>query len=90
MNKQQTSARFGKIFVYAIKNVNKLQDYLADIVKRRAFEYKVSCTDDEGKFFNYLKSADSYAEKTYSDDEEREAAEKERGRLREVLESFMP
>lgn len=78
-----------KIFVYTLKNCSKFQDYLADILKRRAFAYKATCTDDEGKFFNLLKSADSYGEKTYSDKEEKESAEKERDRLREVLESFM-
>ena len=79
-----------KIFAYATKNCNKLQEYLTDMLKRRALAYKLTCTDDEGKFFNLLKGADSYAEKTYADNEEKESAEKERDRLREVLESFMP
>lgn len=78
-----------KILVYAAKNVNKLQDYLADIMKRRAFAMKVTCTDDEGKFMNFLKSADSYGEKVYEDDDEKEAVNIERKRLCEVLESFM-
>lgn len=79
-----------KVLAYSVKNTSKLQDYLSDILKRRAFAYKVTCTDDEGKFFNLLKSADSYAEKTYSGQEEKDSAEKERDRLREVIESFMP
>ena len=78
-----------KIFIYTTKNCNKLQDYMADILKRRAFAMKVSCTDDEGKFMNYLKGADSYAEKTYEDEDDKDAAVKERERLKEVLESFM-
>ena len=78
-----------KIFVFASKNSQKLQEYLADIIKRRAFAMKVSCTDDEAKFQNFLKSADSYAEQKFDDKEEKESAEKERARLCEVLESFM-
>ena len=78
-----------KIFAYSAKNVSKLQEYLSDIIKRRAFAYKVTCTDDEAKFQNFLKSADSYAEQKFDGDDEKAAAEKERGRLREVLESFM-
>ena len=78
-----------KIFAYTTKNCEKLQDYLADIIKRRAFAYKVTCTDDEAKFQNFLKSADSYAEQKFDDNEEKEAAAKERSRLCEVLESFM-
>ena len=78
-----------KIFVYSAKNVTKLQEYLSDIIKRRAFAYKVTCTDDEAKFQNFLKSADSYAEQKFDGDDEKAAAEKERDRLREVLESFM-
>ena len=67
----------------------KLQDYLSDIMKRRAFAYKVTCTDDEGKYMMLLKSADSFSEKQYEDDTEKKNAEKERTRLCEVLESFM-
>lgn len=78
-----------KIFAYSAKNVSKLQEYLSDIIKRRAFAYKVTCTDDEAKFQNFLKSADSYAEQKFDGDDEKAAAEKERDRLREVLESFM-
>jgi hypothetical protein len=78
-----------KIFAYTVKNCGKFQDYLADIIKRRAFAYKVTCTDDEAKFQNFLKSADSYAEQKFDDNEEKEAATKERSRLCEVLESFM-
>ncbi len=79
-----------KILAYVPKNCNKLQDYLADIIKRRAFDIKVTCTDDEKKFENFLKSADSYAEKVFEDEDERTGADKERARLMEVLESFMP
>lgn len=78
-----------KIFVYSVKNFNKLEDYLKDILKRRAFAYKVTCTDDNGKFMNFLKSADAYGEKAYNDAKEKEADELERKRLCEVLESFM-
>ena len=79
-----------KIFAFSKKQVGKLQDYLADIVKRRAFAYKVTCTDDEGKFFNLLKGADSFDERTYDDEDEKKAVKLERERLCEVLESFMP
>ncbi|MBR4344835.1 MAG: hypothetical protein IKP88_19380 [Lachnospiraceae bacterium] len=68
---------------------DKLQSYLSDIMKRRAFAYKVTCTDDEGKYMNLLRSADSFAEKQYEDEDEKKSAEKERKRLCEVLESFM-
>ena len=78
-----------KIFAYAEKNVNKLEEYLKDILKRRAFAIKATCTDDKGKFMNFLKSADAYGEKTYESAEEKEADELERKRLCEVLESFM-
>ena len=67
----------------------KLQDYLSDIVKRRALDFKVTCTDDEGKFQNMLKSADSFAEREFDDEDEKKAIEKERSRACEVLESFM-
>ena len=67
----------------------KFQEYLADIMKRRALAYKVTCTDDEGKYLNMLKSSDSYAEKKYDDEDEKQAAEEERKRLCEILESFM-
>ncbi|MCR4992317.1 MAG: hypothetical protein K6A45_04670 [Lachnospiraceae bacterium] len=78
-----------KIFAYAEKNVNKLEEYLKDILKRRAFAIKATCTDDKGKFMNFLKSADAYGEKVYESAEEKEADELERKRLCEVLESFM-
>ena len=81
-----------KILIYTSNKKykpEKLQDYLADIMKRRALAYKVTCTDDEGKYLNMLKSADSVAEKKYDDDDEKQAAEIERKRLCEVLESFM-
>ena len=78
-----------KIFALTEKNVNKLEDYLKDIIKRRAFAFKISCTDDKAKFMNFLKSADAYGEKIYADDAEKEADKLERNRLREVLESFM-
>ena len=78
-----------KIFAYAEKNVNKLEEYLKDILKRRAFAIKATCTDDKGKFMNFLKSADAYGEKAYESVEEKEADELERKRLCEVLESFM-
>lgn len=78
-----------KIFAYAGKNVNKLEEYLKDILKRRAFAIKATCTDDKGKFMNFLKSADAYGEKVYESAEEKEADELERKRLCEVLESFM-
>ena len=78
-----------KIFALAEKNVNKLEDYLKDILKRRAFAIKATCTDDKAKFMNFLKSADAYGEKTYADDAAKEADNLERNRLREVLESFM-
>lgn len=78
-----------KIFAYAKKNVNKLEEYLKDILKRRAFAIKATCTDDKGKFMNFLKSADAYGEKVYESAEEKEADELERKRLCEVLESFM-
>ena len=79
-----------KIFAYSKKQADKLQTYLSDIIKRKAFAYKVTCTDDEGKFFNFLKSADSYDEKAYADADEKKAVKLERDRLCEVLESFMP
>ncbi len=78
-----------KILAYAEKNVNKLEEYLKDILKRRAFAIKATCTDDKGKFMNFLKSADAYGEKVYESAEEKEADELERKRLCEVLESFM-
>ena len=78
-----------KIFAYSVKDVSKLEEYLKDILKRRAFAYKATCTDDKGKFMSFLKSADAYGEKVYNDAKEKEAEELERNRLREVLESFM-
>ena len=75
-----------KIFALAEKNANKFEDYLKDILKRRAFAVKATCTDDKGKFMNFLKSADAYGEKVY---DSAKADELERKRLCEVLESFM-
>ena len=78
-----------KIFALSGKKSEKLQDYLADIIKRRALAFKVTCTDDAAKFQNFLKSADSFSEQKYDDEDEKKAAGKERERLCEVLESFM-
>jgi len=81
-----------KILIYTNSKkskMDKMQDYLADIMKRRAFAYKVTCTDEEGKYMALLKSADSFAEKSFDDEDDKKAAESERERLCEVLESFM-
>jgi len=82
-----------KVLVYSTGKkykIEKFQEYLDDIIKRKAFDYKVTCTDDESKFMSLLKAADSFSQKTFENDEEKKYAESERSRLTEVLESYMP
>ncbi|MCR5322398.1 MAG: hypothetical protein K6E85_03885 [Lachnospiraceae bacterium] len=71
------------------ENALKCQEYLADVVKRRGYDHKVTVTDDRTKFFNLLKNSDSAAAIQFENDEARKAFDEERTALCKVLESVM-
>lgn len=68
----------------------KVQEYFADVVKRRGFDYKTTVTDDEAKFKSLLRAADSFSELQYESQEDKEQYEAERARLCENLEAMIP
>ncbi len=71
------------------EDVSKCRDYLAGLLVRRGFDFKVTVTGDKKAFFNLLKSSDSAAAKEFSDDEEKRAFDDERDALCKALESVM-
>ncbi len=68
----------------------KVQEYVASIFQRKGFDYKVTVTDEEAKFFSLLKASDSAADMVFADDEERERYESDRREICTTLESYMP
>ena len=71
------------------EDVSKCRDYLAGLLVRRGFDFKVTVTGDKKAFFNLLKSSDSAAAKEFADDEEKRAFDDERDALCKALESVM-
>lgn len=67
----------------------KAQEYLADLVRRRGFDYKVTVTEDRQRFLTLLRNSDSVEALEFTTDAEREAFETERAELRSTLESIM-
>lgn len=67
-----------------------IRNYLQDIYKRRGYDYKVSIADDYTKFYSLLKGSDTPADMKFADSDEKEAYEKERAEVCDVLESLIP
>lgn len=81
-----------KVFAFAKGNAKlyKVQDYMADTIRRRGCDFKVMVTDDIAKFRSLLRSADSAGELVFNDDEQRENFDRERAELCQIIESIMP
>lgn len=81
-----------KIFGLVGRDNEKLynvQDYMSTTVSRRGFDYKVTVTDDNAKFFALLKNSDCAAQIQFENDEEKQAFDNERAELCKMLESIM-
>lgn len=77
-------------FYQGKEKLYKVQDYFADTVKRRGFDYKVTVTDDEAKFKSLLRAADAYSELEFESEADKEDFDAERGRLCDNIEALIP
>lgn len=68
----------------------KVQEYVSSLFTRKGFDYKVTVTDEEAKFFSLMKASDAAADMTFADDEEKERHESDRREICSTLETYMP
>ncbi len=71
------------------ENPDKCREYLADVLKRRGYDHKVTVTDDKTKFFNLLRNSDSAAAIEFENEDAKKAFDEERAGLCRELESLM-
>ena len=71
------------------EDASKCREYLAGLLSRRGYDYKVTVTGDRTVFFNLLKSSDSAAAIEFENEEDKKRFDNERAALCRELESVM-
>lgn len=73
----------------AKQDLFKINEYLGGLVRRKGFDFKVTVTDEEEKFFSLLRASDSVADRSFESEAEQEAFEQQRRELCEAFEVIM-